>query len=97
MEDSNIEYLPRSIIRTGNEEGLSAPITFDPIAEDLRKGIVFGDKGEISAVETTLETAINFLMDLEQRAIAAFGLRPYPVESTRGLKSGFIDIPGLWI
>ncbi|KUI53356.1 Aflatoxin B1 aldehyde reductase member 2 [Cytospora mali] len=83
VEDDFIGNLPVSIIRTSTEEGLSPLITFDPIAEDLRKRFVFEGKGEISAVETTEETGINFLMDLEQRKIAASSFDQIPHRDAR--------------
>lgn len=85
--------LPVHIVRTRVEDGLSAPITFDSIPEDQREGVVCENGVEISAIETTLETAVSFLMDLEQREIAAFGLQPDPVESTRNLENGFLNSP----
>jgi hypothetical protein len=78
----------------------SAPVTrmasahlfnFDSIAPHLRMIVLEGAEGVISAVETDLETAVCFLMDLEQRETAAFGLRPDPVESTRKLQSGCLE------
>ncbi|KAI0546523.1 hypothetical protein F4679DRAFT_598600 [Xylaria curta] len=100
--DLPISQFPVLIVRTGTEEGLSAPISLDSItnygeklAEDPRK--------ETRAMRTTLETAVTFLMDLERRETAAFGLRPDPVASTKDLKSGYFSreevlkrIPSKW-
>lgn len=91
QEVSDIGVIPVLIVRTGVEDGLSAPIRLDSISENLRICVLSGSDGEISAVETSLETAVSFLMDLEQREIAAFGLRPDPVESTRNLENGYVD------
>lgn len=55
------------IIRTGVEHGLSSPIIFDSITEEQRTGVLFGEDGALSAVEITLETAVTFLLMLEQR------------------------------
>lgn len=91
IEVSDIGRMPVLIVRTGIEDGLSAPITFESIAPYLGMVVSSGAKGVISAVETDLETAVGFLMDLEQREIAAFGLQPDPVESTRNLQSGCLE------
>ncbi|KAM0252826.1 hypothetical protein ACHAQJ_007565 [Trichoderma viride] len=56
------------------EEGLSAPITFEPIEAKINRHI----ESEY-AVQVTLETAIDFVMNLEAREMATFGLRPDPV------------------
>ncbi|KUI56308.1 hypothetical protein VP1G_03749 [Cytospora mali] len=86
-----IGRMPVLIVRTGIEDGLGAPINFDSIAPHLRMVVLSRAKGVISAVETDLETAVGFLMDLEQREIAAFGLRPDPLETTRDLQSGCLE------
>ncbi|PNY27398.1 Uncharacterized protein TCAP_02661 [Tolypocladium capitatum] len=67
--------LPVFLVRTGVEDGLSTPITFEPIANKID-----GYAGEArSAVRTTLETAIDFVMDLEAREATVFGLQPDPI------------------
>ncbi|RFU79831.1 hypothetical protein TARUN_2426 [Trichoderma arundinaceum] len=74
-EDSKtVGRLPVHLVRTGVEEGLSAPITFEPIVAKIIKHI---EPGRI--VQVTIETAIDFVMSLEARETAAFGLRPDPV------------------
>lgn len=88
VELTDIGRMPVTLVRTGVEDGLSAPITFDSIASHLTMVVLSGANGVMTAVETDLETAVGFLMDLEQREIATFGLRPDPVESTRNLQSG---------
>ncbi|TRX90082.1 hypothetical protein FHL15_009001 [Xylaria flabelliformis] len=84
----SISQLPVLIVHTGTEDGLSAPINLDSITEYTEK-LIDGPGKEARAVRTTLETAVTFLMDLERREIAAFGLRPDPVASTKGQKSGY--------
>lgn len=79
------------IARTGIEHGLSAPISSDSIFADMRTNVLCDEKNEITAVETSLERAVDFLMELEQREIAAFGLRPDPVESTRNMEIGYCE------
>lgn len=86
---SDVRSMSVLIVRTGIEDGLSAPISFNSISEDLTTGVLCGEKGKVTAIETTLEIAVDFLMKLEQREIAAFGLRPDPVESTRNLEIGY--------
>ncbi|KAK0655552.1 hypothetical protein B0T16DRAFT_397231 [Cercophora newfieldiana] len=87
----DIGQLTVMMIRTGVEEGLSSPISFDPIAHRIY-GFACGSRGEI-AVETTLETAVDFVMGLEKREVAAFGPRPDPVASTKGLEDGCFGGP----
>lgn len=77
------------IVSTGVEDGLSAPISFNSISEDQRTGVLCDEEGKVTAIETTLEPAVDFLMYLEQREIAAFGLRPDPVQSTWNLEIGY--------
>ncbi|KAL2023598.1 hypothetical protein VTK56DRAFT_1755 [Thermocarpiscus australiensis] len=85
-EVSDIGQLSVLIVRTGVEDGLSAPISFDSIAHQI-SGFACGPHGS-TAVETTLGTAVDFVMDLEKREVAAFGPRPDPVASTKGLEDG---------
>lgn len=66
--------LPVYLIRTGVEEGLSAPISFELIAAKINSHLESG-----RVIEVTLETAIDFVMELEAREATAFGLRPDPV------------------
>ncbi|KAL7948524.1 hypothetical protein V8C42DRAFT_314740 [Trichoderma barbatum] len=66
--------LPVHLVRTGIEEGLSAPISFKPIAAKIYRHI---EPGRV--IEVTIETAIDFVMGLEAREVAAFGLRPDPI------------------
>ncbi|KPM42375.1 hypothetical protein AK830_g4195 [Neonectria ditissima] len=69
-EDSTtIGQFPVLLVRTGVEEGLSAPITFEGIA---------GGSASARYVETTLEKAADFVMSLEAREAAVFGLQPDP-------------------
>ncbi|KAK0614117.1 hypothetical protein B0T14DRAFT_570091 [Immersiella caudata] len=79
------------LIRTGVEEGLSAPISFEPIAHQIY-ALPHGSHGEI-AVETLLDTAVDFILNLEEREVAAFGLQPDPVTSTCGLEDGCYQGP----
>ncbi|KAH8124204.1 hypothetical protein ACSS6W_006924 [Trichoderma asperelloides] len=74
-EDSTqVAKLPVYLVRTGVEKGLSAPISFLPIAAKID---VYLGAGQ-GTVRTSLETAIGFIMDLERRERDAFGLRPDP-------------------
>lgn len=87
----DVRSTPVLIIRTGVEDGLSAPISFDSISEDLRTGVLCGDDDKVTAIDTTLETAVDFLLGLEQLEIAAYGHRPDPVESTQSLELGYCE------
>ncbi|KAL7948571.1 hypothetical protein V8C42DRAFT_314871 [Trichoderma barbatum] len=66
--------LPVYLARTGAEDGLSAPISFEPIAAKISSHT---EPGRV--VQVTLETAIDFIIGLEAREAAAFGLRPNPI------------------
>lgn len=83
--------IPVLIARTGNEEALSAPVSFEFIAESDKIDTVTDDGGDTLAVETTLEAAVTFLMYLEQREAAVFGMKPDPVESTRDMSRRWVD------
>jgi hypothetical protein len=75
LEDSKtVGKLSVLLVRTGIEVGLSAPITFEPIADKMR---IESHDGE--TIRTTLETAIDFVIELEAREVAAFGFRPSPI------------------
>ncbi|KAK4462339.1 hypothetical protein QBC42DRAFT_327019 [Cladorrhinum samala] len=75
--------LPVFLVRTGVEDGLSGPISFDTITAD--KGRIadfeFPDSWPRSGnvIKTDLEAAIDFVKALEEREARAFGLRPDPV------------------
>jgi hypothetical protein len=72
-EDSaTVGRLPVFLVRTGVEEGLSAPITFTSIADKI-DGYCGENQG---VVKTDLETAVDFVMGLEQREAATFGPQP---------------------
>lgn len=90
---AGIEHLPVLVIRIGVEGGLSAPILFDGIIKESRKTVLLGSNGKVSAVETILQSAVDFLLGLEQHEIAASGLRPDPIKSTRNVENGFL---GQW-
>lgn len=75
---SRVAAMPVLIVLTGENEGISAPISFDAIA-DRAEMVTVGGK---AAVRTDLETAIGFVMLLEEREDGAFGPQPNPVAST---------------
>ncbi|OTA05367.1 hypothetical protein A9Z42_0060320 [Trichoderma parareesei] len=74
-DSSSIGKIPVILVRTGVEDGLSEPISFEAIADKIDAYV-----GE-DAIRTTVETAIGFVMDLEARETRAFGLRPDPIAS----------------
>lgn len=78
MEAFDIGQVPVLVVLTGVDDGLRAPISFEQIAHKAEAYI------SNSAIQVSLETAVAFVMDLENREIAAFGRRPDPVESTSG-------------
>ncbi|RSL49574.1 hypothetical protein CEP54_012372 [Fusarium duplospermum] len=75
---SRIATMPVLIVLTGEHEGLSAPISFDSIA-DRAEAVTVGGK---EAIRTNLETAVDFIMFLEKREEGAFGPQPDPTAST---------------
>ncbi|KAK3291520.1 uncharacterized protein B0H64DRAFT_330440 [Chaetomium fimeti] len=64
---------PVYLVRTGVEDGLSAPISFD--AELAAHRMKFMSE---NVVKTTLEAAVDFIMALEAREAAVFGTQPDP-------------------
>lgn len=77
VENLPIQQLPILIARTGVEDGLSAPVTFDSIADEI-EDLVKDPSGGIRAVKTTLQTAVTFLLALQLRETRAFGPSPDP-------------------
>jgi len=69
------------IVLTGETKGLSAPISFASIVHKSEARTLNG----LEAVETDLETAVDFVMDLEYREDDVFGLRPDPVAASGGM------------
>lgn len=64
---------------TGIEDsGLSAPITFDSIEDKIQAVL---QRGSRMAVQTTLDTAVDFVMDLERREASAARRPPYSVRT----------------
>lgn len=82
-KDTELSQLPVLLVLTGIEEGLSAPISFDPIAHKI-SSLVHSPGGKIAA-QVTLETAVEFVMSLESREVAAFGYQPSPAVSSQEL------------
>lgn len=74
-EDSTqVGKLPVYLVRTRFEDELSEPISFLPIAAKIDCYLGAGQ----GTVRTSLETAIDFVMDLEKRERDAFGLHLDP-------------------
>jgi hypothetical protein len=69
--------LPVYLVPTGITDSLSAPITLESISAKVDTNL--GDTP--GTVKTTLETAVDFVMHLEDRENAAFGLLPDPIAS----------------
>ncbi|KAI8410741.1 hypothetical protein FOFC_10599 [Fusarium oxysporum] len=68
----HIASLKVLIVLTGETKGLSGPISYASIADKSEIRTLNG----LEAVETDLETAVDFTMDLEHREEAIFGLHP---------------------
>lgn len=69
----DIGRMPVFLALTGRLEGLSSPITFDSIWDQVDAVLQLGER---ITVQTTLETAVGFLVKLEQRE--RLSARPYP-------------------
>ncbi|KAK0721172.1 hypothetical protein B0H67DRAFT_644322 [Lasiosphaeris hirsuta] len=74
--------------RSSLEYGQFLAKTIVPEAPSLPTGAKPSDVVDIVVVETMLETAVSFVMNLKEREVAAFGLQPDPVASTKGLEDG---------
>ncbi|EFX00131.1 hypothetical protein CMQ_7133 [Grosmannia clavigera kw1407] len=79
-KSEGIGQLPVLIVYTGITEGLSRPISFKSIAQKVDCYYDVGDSedGRNGAAKTTMETAIGFLMELDQTEPDVFGLTPDP-------------------
>lgn len=72
--DKEAERLNVVIVRTGDEDGLSAPIDFSNIRSEslpLARSDISTDAGE-ATIRVSLKTAIKFILDLERREQAVF-------------------------
>lgn len=87
-QDTELSQLPVLLIRTGIEDGLSAPVSFDSIADRIQS-LINSPNGQ-TAVQVTLETAVEFVMGLESREVAAFGYQPSPAVSSQELDDACI-------
>ncbi|PNP56341.1 hypothetical protein THARTR1_03497 [Trichoderma harzianum] len=92
--DLDIRQLPVLLVRTGIGQGLSAPISFEPIAHKIKTVIQRTNSSE-AVVQVTLETAVDFVMSLDKREVAAFGHQPDPTLSTRNLGDGGLYGPSI--
>ncbi|KAJ4863353.1 hypothetical protein T069G_04307 [Trichoderma breve] len=93
-EDLDVRQLPVLLVRTGIEEDLSAPISFEPIAHKIKTVIQRTNSSE-AVVQVTLETAVDFVMSMDKREIATFGHQPDPILSTRNLGDGGLYGPSI--
>ncbi len=84
----DIGQFPVLLVHTGVEDGLSAPISFEHIAHKIHSLFRGVRCGRATAAQTTLETAVTFVLDMERREVAAFGPQPDPEASTAG-NTGF--------
>lgn len=73
-----IGKLPVFLIQTGVKDRLSAPITFNVITDSIISRV---DRVSVGAVQTTLETAINFIIGLKEQEVMVFGFQPNPLAS----------------
>lgn len=79
LTSNDIGDIPVSLMLTGCTKGLSGPISFDSL---YRNGYVLSalsnSASTVDGVRVTLKNAIQFIIDLENREKAVFGLRPSP-------------------
>ncbi|KAJ9145479.1 hypothetical protein NKR23_g5406 [Pleurostoma richardsiae] len=76
--------MPVLVILTGQEDGLSAPITFETLGDKVATSVINGRQ----TARMTLEIAIGFVVALEEREDAAFGEQPDPFLSTANTGNG---------
>ncbi|KAH6959505.1 hypothetical protein DER45DRAFT_630495 [Fusarium avenaceum] len=91
-EDWNITLMDMGKLQviiglTGQEEGLSAGLTFDSIKNHVTNFV------SETAVKVPLGIAIDFVLALSEREMAVFGILPDPVESTRGPRRLYESMP----
>lgn len=70
-QNTDIGSLPAILILTGDNKGLKAPITFNKL-KLIHRHLTYND-GSLTAVETSLDAAIEFLtgLDSRERALAS--------------------------
>jgi hypothetical protein len=82
------------IVRTGVEDHLSALVSLEAIRkEDVIRFIGCGGQDQPArAVQTTMQVALSFIQELEHREllVLASGQHPDPVESSQGLRAGYV-------
>ncbi|KAK3684104.1 hypothetical protein B0T22DRAFT_493661 [Podospora appendiculata] len=78
QDSQTVGEMPVLMVLTGEEADLSAPISFDSIQQDILAyhDVEVHPPGKV--VEATLETAVAFMMALEQREATAFGPQLHP-------------------
>lgn len=78
-----IGKMPVFLIRTGVEEGLSAPVTFNSLGDKIDASSPSYSSKDGNTIRVTLEAAIDFVLSLEARETAAYGTRPDPATIIR--------------
>lgn len=78
-----ISKIPVLIVRTGVEDGLSAPVDLEQVPESDRRAVVADSQGHLPVVEVTLDVAFTFLMVLEKREEADGPITRDVIPSTR--------------
>ncbi|KAF5653174.1 hypothetical protein F25303_2604 [Fusarium sp. NRRL 25303] len=78
----DVGKMPALLTITGEEGGLSRPLSFDSIKHAVDKII------SETTVQVRLSVAIEFVMAQHEREVTFFGPQPDPVESTKELESG---------
>lgn len=78
----DVGKMPALLTITGEERGLSQPLSFDSIKHAVDKVI------SESTVQVRLSVAIEFVQAQQEREVAFFGPQPDPVESTKEMENG---------
>ncbi|KAF4998699.1 hypothetical protein FGRMN_3025 [Fusarium graminum] len=82
IEELDMGKMPVLLTLTGVDSGLSEPLSLVSVKDKATS--ILSD----TAIEVSLEVAIDFVLDLEKRELAVFGLRPDPVASTANYRYG---------
>ncbi|KAM7205745.1 hypothetical protein V8F20_002978 [Naviculisporaceae sp. PSN 640] len=73
-----IGNMPVFVIRTGVNDGLSGPVTFDFLSERIDPASHYHSSRNGTTVKVSLEAAIDFIQYLEARELAVYGPVPDP-------------------
>ena len=90
LDVANIAQIPALLVVTGVTDGLGAPVTADTIPH---RAVILRHPPTadgLQVTQTTLGTAIAFVMALEKRELAAVGATPDPAETGKEPKRSWL-------